>query len=619
MKRLAYVAILMVIFLVPTLQSPSPTGALTTPSPVVYTNGDETVEVTSRIQQAGNLYAVNPSLPGPLIVKSDNVVIDAAGASWGGIVIENRHGVIIKNAVITLDKGTIVKMRNTTDCALIDSTLIGNPGSYMGWVEPGPMAVDCSDCENLTLQNNMITTFYMGFSLEQCNGGTIVGNTLSSGLVGIWIENCSGCSFRDNRLTNCTFSVQTNDLYAYRYDNDLDASNTVDGKPIYYWVNRQGATVPSDAAYVMLASCKDITVANSSPQGICLVSTTNTTISQVSMVDSREGICLQHCSTINVVNCVLRHTGIGVRIENSQNNFVVGNQISSQLTGGIRLIKAPENMIFGNLFFNNTYGVGETGHGSSSSSGNTIAQNNFTLNERGIELPSNSTVNGNFFEGNEYAIRFYDSSGSIITQNTFIDNRVALHFTGEPSYSGAGNSSSSGNSIHHNNFLANDQQVTDAGIHPSSTQQTWASSHAGSVQLVSSRVRGVNIMPPPSPSVNSYDDGVEGNYWIDYNGSDGNGDGIGDTAYFLYEGNQDNHPLMHVVATQQVPSSPQDFPSVVNIPSPTAQPAARQDPREAILLVYVAMLAGAVFAVISGGLLYRKRHARKGKPLGDQL
>lgn len=43
----------------------------------------------------------------------------------------------------------------------------------------------------------------------------------------------------------------------------------------------------------------------------------------------------------------------------------------------------------------------------------------------------------------------------------------------------------------------------------------------------------------------SWDNGSIGNYWSDYNGTDANGDGIGDTPYVLDADNQDRYPLMN--------------------------------------------------------------------------
>ncbi len=56
--------------------------------------------------------------------------------------------------------------------------------------------------------------------------------------------------------------------------------------------------------------------------------------------------------------------------------------------------------------------------------------------------------------------------------------------------------------------------------------------------------------PPDVDTVNSWDNGEEGNYWSDYNGTDTDGDGIGNTPYIIDENNQDRYPLMNPVALE---------------------------------------------------------------------
>jgi len=51
-----------------------------------------------------------------------------------------------------------------------------------------------------------------------------------------------------------------------------------------------------------------------------------------------------------------------------------------------------------------------------------------------------------------------------------------------------------------------------------------------------------------------WDNGAEGNYWSDYNGTDDNGDGIGDTPYIINEKNQDNYPLTEPTIIPEFPS-----------------------------------------------------------------
>ena len=54
---------------------------------------------------------------------------------------------------------------------------------------------------------------------------------------------------------------------------------------------------------------------------------------------------------------------------------------------------------------------------------------------------------------------------------------------------------------------------------------------------------------------------INQNYWNDYNGTDSNGDGLGDTPYIINEDNQDNNPLMAPIAIEVIP----EFPSLTTL------------------------------------------------------
>jgi len=134
-------------------------------------------------------------------------------------------------------------------------------------------------------------------------------------------------------------------------------------------------------------------------------------------------------------------------------------------------------------------------------SANTTANNNGT----GIDL-TNSSYNGvsanNITNSSHNGIgSYFSSSNNSITGNNIINHYRSI----ELSYS-------SSNLICHNNFVGN---TARAHVYPFGYMNTW-------------------------------DDGYPsgGNYWSDYNGTDNNGDGIGDTQYVIDANNADHYPLM---------------------------------------------------------------------------
>lgn len=519
----------------------------------VYIQADGSIYGTSSIQRNGDVYTFVSNVSGPLYVQRDHIVIDGAGytlvgGKGRGIILVDRRGVTVKNVCVVLDGGYIIDLENAENCTLMGNSLIGKPQPIPGLPPPkspllGPIAVNFLHSKNIIVKDNVMRNFSSALSLEWSSGHIITGNKLVDGFSGIYLWNTTGCVFRNNKMVNSGFSMHVYPLY--QYENDLDTSNTIDGKPIYYWMDVRDKKVPSDAAYIVLLRCTNITIENVKPLGIAMISTTNSTVEKVKMTGRGDGIRLLYCSDISIVDSILRDHAIGIAIDNSFDNVIKGNEISNHTTRGIHLSNAYNNIISGNIFAANSYAIAPDVD--AASAGNMVTSNNFTKNSIAISVYGDMKIFGNVFEDNSMAILLSGSSGTVITHNTFTNNKNAIYIN-----------AASNNEIYLNNFLNNTRQVTDAGVNNTqmSTQPVNRNSVlAGSIKSVATPVSGVNFIPPPPPSVNRWDNGAQGNYWIEYKGSDANGDGIGDTPYYLYENNQDNYPLMNLVAVSEVPST----------------------------------------------------------------
>jgi parallel beta-helix repeat protein len=130
-----------------------------------------------------------------------------------------------------------------------------------------------------------------------------------------------------------------------------------------------------------------------------------------------------------------------------------------------------------------------------------IKENNVNCTSAGIWLlhSNNNTVSDNIVTDSCWfgIVLCGHSSNNTIILNTIRDNAQGFGVTGED------------NLIIHNNFINNQNQtIIIESFH------------------------------------NSWNNTYEGNYWSNYNGTDANQDGIGDTPYPIDENNQDNHPLM---------------------------------------------------------------------------
>ncbi|MGC9308071.1 MAG: PKD domain-containing protein, partial [Thermoplasmatota archaeon] len=138
-----------------------------------------------------------------------------------------------------------------------------------------------------------------------------------------------------------------------------------------------------------------------------------------------------------------------------------------------------------------------------------------------LRASDSNQIRGNNISSSEYGIYLLTAHENVISSNFVTDNDIGIQIEGGDN-----------NIVHRNNFIYN--------------------------ALFNAK---------DSSTTNNWDYEAHGNFWDDYDGSDSNGDGIGDTPYDVPGGgaNQDQYPLMNATITDTVPPV---IESVTAFPSP---------------------------------------------------
>jgi parallel beta-helix repeat protein len=117
-------------------------------------------------------------------------------------------------------------------------------------------------------------------------------------------------TLRNNTMIDNGYNFMMWETVLSQEIDDIDTSNTVNGRPIYYWINQSNKDVPADAGYV------------------AIINSTNIRVDGLDLDHNGEGILVAHSSNVTVSNCNLTDSWFGARVVYSnstslyRNNFV---------------------------------------------------------------------------------------------------------------------------------------------------------------------------------------------------------------------------------------------------------------------------------------------------------
>ena len=179
------------------------------------------------------------------------------------------------------------------------------------------------------------------------------------------------------------------------------------------------------------------------------------------------------------------------------------------------------NDLVSNIIRNNTLGIGLLNSHNNNISSNHIENNTYY----GIRLFYLS--NDNYISANN----IFDSCGAIFLEESSSNNIIFENALSDHKYGILLWLFSNDNRIYENNIRANDKGMD---LWMSSNNTIYHNNFIGNAE----QVHSIN-------STNSWDSGIEGNYWSDYTDSDSDFNGIGDSPYLVDGNNSDNYPLMN--------------------------------------------------------------------------
>jgi len=154
---------------------------------------------------------------------------------------------------------------------------------------------------------------------------------------------------------------------------------------------------------------------------------------------------------------------------------------------------------------------------------------------------------------------FYWAGISIASIGTFVVNNKILNCSKGISYDWGGNNTAKQNIISncrgpavsvakgYSDFTFTENQVQDnlIGVQAESSFSLYYNNFVNNNLQVEILDENIYFW--------SMDNGTIGNYWSNYNGTDSNGDGIGDTPYLINKQNKDNYPLMAPIELEVIP------------------------------------------------------------------
>ena len=276
--------------------------------------------------------------------------------------------------------------------------------------------------EGCIVSNNNANNNENGIVIDASGNCSVIGNDLTHNYFGLSLLDTGTNILRHNTMSSNQYNFRVTGLTVADFIHDIDFSNTVDGRPIGYYVNRRDLRVSRDVGFVGIVNSTNITVEDLSLThnmwGVLFAYTTDSTIKNVNVSKNSHGIRLQHSegclvsgndannntncgivaaysSDCTITNNNASNTKNAIYLLDSQDCIISKNNASNNINVGIWLEQSSDCILSGNYLNNNYCGICLR-----SSNYNNIYHNNLIQNTEEVYYSDSSNIWDNGYEGN---------------------------------------------------------------------------------------------------------------------------------------------------------------------------------------------------------------------------
>ncbi|MHA2107620.1 MAG: NosD domain-containing protein [Candidatus Hodarchaeales archaeon] len=306
---------------------------------------------------------------------------------------------------------------------------------------------------NNTLDNNTITNAFRGIGLDisfyniikfnvvrendgvgiklsgSWNNQLFNNSIINNNGYGIYLENSRYNQLYNNDLVNDVLFIMGG--YIEEYTQTLVANNIINGKPLLFWIDKTGGTIPSDLGQIFLINSHSITISNQEVSTIVGAFSSELTITN-NTISEEIILAYSHNNFLSGNNL----TGGGISLFSSDNNIVSYNYIENRSTYrmysysyfGIELRGSNGNLIMDNLILNNDNdGINLEESNSNTLSGNLIVENYDTGILVGFSSEANLVFNNTLSDNRWRGIAIENAGGTIVTNNSVSNSIYGIY------------------------------------------------------------------------------------------------------------------------------------------------------------------------------------------------